>query len=233
MRVLALETSQRQATLAAILDDSSGGQRARCSVLSERTLAPEERTAQSLVPAINEMLASCLWRPADVELICVSTGPGSFTGLRLGVTAAKTLAYATEASLVGVPTMAAIAARASADGGRLWTVLDAQRRELFSACFSVLPGKSAQPLVPTSLLSIDCWLEQVCPGDTVSGPPVASLLERFPTGVVASPAASWAPRAVEVGQLGAAAFHRGEAIDPMQLVPQYYRRSAAEEKADC
>lgn len=232
MRVLALETSQRQATLAALDYGEVATDEPRAAVLEFRELPQAERTARSLVPAIGEVLAGCNWQPAELDLICTSTGPGSFTGLRLGVTTAKTLAYATGAALVGVPTLAAIAAAAGLCAGRLWTVLDAQRQELFAACFSVT-AQAATPRLPgTCTVSIEAWLDQLHPGDSVSGPPLAKLIDRLPAGVVVTPVETWAPRAVEVGELGIAAWCRGEVVDPIQLVPEYFRRSAAEEHAD-
>ncbi|MCG8450417.1 MAG: tRNA (adenosine(37)-N6)-threonylcarbamoyltransferase complex dimerization subunit type 1 TsaB [Pirellulales bacterium] len=226
MRVLALETSQRQASLAALHGQEPNEPLADAKVLHTSTLPPQKRTAQALLPAVRAVLAKCNWRPTELDLVCVSTGPGSFTGLRIGVTTAKTLAYATGAHLVGVHTLAVIAARAKGYSGRLWTLLDAQRQELFAACFPV------EGRINTEVLHSDAWLEQLRPGDTVSGPPLRKLVDRLPPEITATAMETWSPRAIEVGQLGVAAFCRGEVVDPMQLVPRYFRRSAAEEKAD-
>jgi len=195
-------------------------------------LPDDQRTAQSLLPTLEKLLKRCGWKPCDLELICVTVGPGSFTGLRLGITTAKTLAYATEAELVGVSTLAAIAANVEADGGRLWTMLDAQRQELFTACFE--PGWQIQEsdLSRTQILGIEDWLKQLQAGDLVAGPPLAKLRERLPAGVEAIDPQLWKPRAAMVGRLGFAAHQQGQGVDPMQLVPNYYRKSAAEEKAE-
>ena len=63
-------------------------------MLAEQPLDPTRRSAQTLAPAIATLLDAVEWRPADVELVAVATGPGSFTGLRIGVTTAKAFAYA-------------------------------------------------------------------------------------------------------------------------------------------
>ncbi len=175
-------------------------------------------------------------------LVATTTGPGSFTGLRIGVVAAKTLAYATGARLVGVHTLAAIAAHQRAAGfipavrlevtkARLWTVLDAQRGELFVACFE--PGRQLAdaPHPATEILSVDQWLARLAPGDFVAGPPLAKLAPRLPAGVRATNEAASPPSAAAVGRLAVELFHRGGAVDPLALVPNYYRKSAAEEKA--
>ena len=157
--------------------------------------------------------------------MCVATGPGSFTGLRIGVTTAKTWAYANSSKLVGVHTLEAMATRLSPTPERLWTILDAERKELFVSCFSA--NDDAQ----TRILPVKEWLDELQPYEHVTGPPLTRLKDRLPPNVTLAPAELWAPRAEEVGHLGIAALERGESVDPMQLVPNYYRRSAAEEKA--
>ncbi len=174
-------------------------------------------------------MGDCGWKPSQLELICVTTGPGSFTGLRIGVTTAKTLAYATGAKLVGVHTLAAMVAGLEFSAPRLWAILDAQRQELFVARFE----PNWQEQTPTTqVLPVDLWLEQLRPGEVVSGPPLKKLAGRMPEGVRIADEKHWPPKAEQVGQLGFSAFQAGHTIDPMQLVPHYYRKSAAEEKAD-
>jgi tRNA threonylcarbamoyladenosine biosynthesis protein TsaB len=232
MRILALETSGRLGSIALL--------RARdgtAAVLDARELPAGERSARTLLPAVQNALAEQGWRPADLELIAVTTGPGSFTGLRIGVVAAKTLAYALGAKLVGVHTLAAMAENVvTASGGvstpaRLWTVLDAQRQELFAARFDASRPIIDQAHPATEIIAIDAWLDRVELGDAVAGPPLAKLTPRLPAGVVAVPQELWQPSAAAAGRLGFALYERGESIEPLELVPRYYRKSAAEERA--
>ncbi len=226
LRILALETSERVGSLATLQASQE-----QIAIVRSVSLPSDQRSAQSLLPAIRSLLAECAWKPSQLDLLCVSTGPGSFTGLRIGVTTAKTLAYATGAKLVEVHTLAAIAAGVSPAYERLWTILDAQRQELFVAKFE--PGWQDQPsLLPeTHILSIEQWLQALSPGDAVSGPPLQKLADRLPAEVQVVDAKFWKPNAEAVGRLGVAAFQNGHAVDAMQLVPRYYRKSAAEEKA--
>jgi tRNA threonylcarbamoyladenosine biosynthesis protein TsaB len=226
LHVLALETSGRVGSIALIEAD---GDSAR--VLREVWLSPGERTARSLLPGIDALLRQYAWRPADVELIATTTGPGSFTGLRIGVVAAKTLAYATGAKLVGVHTLAAIAAGAGATAAQLWTVLDAQRQELFVASFDTRRPIADQATPTTEILSIDAWLARLSPGDAVAGPPLAKCRDRLPEGVAILDEAKWSPAAAFTGQLAVELFHCGATVDPLALVPNYFRKSAAEEKS--
>src|SRR5262245_33492571 len=85
MRILAIETVGSTGSVAAL--DERG-------VLAELALDSRRRSAQTLVPGMAALVESVGWRSRDVELVAVASGPGSFTGLRIGVTTAKTFAYA-------------------------------------------------------------------------------------------------------------------------------------------
>jgi tRNA threonylcarbamoyladenosine biosynthesis protein TsaB len=227
VRVLAIETSGRVGSIAAL--EVSRGQSA---AIDERWLPPDQRTARSLLPTIHSLLSDHAWRPGELDMVCTTTGPGSFTGLRIGVVAAKTLCYATGAALVGVHTLSAIASAVDAGRRRLWTVLDAQRKELFVACFE--PGLSIvdQAAPPTQVLGVDDWLARLAAGDAVAGPPLARLRHRIVQGVQVIDEQRWTPTAAAAGRLAIELLARGSSIDPLMLVPRYYRKSAAEEKAN-
>ncbi len=226
MRVLALETSERIGSVAVL-----NAQKNLIDLIHSAALPGDQRSAQSLLPALIEILAACDWRADDLDLICVTTGPGSFTGLRIGVTVAKTLAYATSAKLVGVPTLSAMAASVPLGQQRLWAILDAQRQELFAACFADGGQVAAMSSPEESVVGIDEWIRQLREGDTVVGPPLKKLSERLPASVDVADETSWSPQAALVGRLGIAAYQEGKSDDPLQLVPHYSRQSAAEEKA--
>ncbi len=234
MRILALETSVRDASVALLEQDR---------LVSQRILAVQQRTASAVVPLIAEQLRAAGWRAEQLELVVVSQGPGSFTGLRVGVTAAKTLAYATRAAVVGVPTLDVIAAQADGQVPRLDVVMNAQRQQVFVASYGS-QGAGREPLGSTRILDNQVWLDtlanksplregvEVTPAEMVTGPALHRLREQIPAGVrVASPE-QWSPRAVTLGRLGHQAYRSGRRDDLWKLVPQYYRLSAAEEVWD-
>ena len=230
MRVLAIETSGRLGSVA-LLDTNQGE-----AGIVEQTTPEGERTAQSLLPTVEQLLQQRSWRPIDVELVCVTTGPGSFTGLRIGVVTAKTFAYATGAKLVGVHTLAAIAHGVKQFCGdiipmRLWTILDAQRQELFAAEFDLSRPIVEQAQPATEIIGIDDWLSRLTAADAVAGPPLSKLQDRLPAEVASLPPRLWQPTAASVGRLAIQLFDLGDQINPLELVPRYYRKSAAEEKA--
>ena len=126
MKILALETTDAVGSVAAMSDGN---------LLLELELNQQQRTAQSLPPGMKTLLERVGWKPADVQLVALTIGPGSFTGLRIGVTMAKTFAYSVGAEILGVNTLDTIAEAAPADVSALTAVIDAQRGDIVSRSF--------------------------------------------------------------------------------------------------
>ena len=218
MRILAIETVERSGSVAALDDET---------LVAQRRLEARRGSARSLAPAIAALLSEAGWRPTDVALVAVAVGPGSFTGLRIGVTTAKAFAYAAGCEIVGVGTMPAIAAQADDNTPRLSVVVDAQRGELVAADFTRADDRSWIEATETRVLPADEWLAS---RTTVAGPALAGLVDRLPAGVNAAARSSWGPTAEAVGKLGLALYRAGERSSPFDLVPRYARRAAAEER---
>lgn len=227
MRILALETSGRCGSVALLEGDPS----TKLAALRLAIRLPaDERTAQSLAPAMRQALVDLEWAPGSLELIAVSQGPGSFTGLRVGVTTAKTLAYAVGAKLIGVSTLAVLAHQSKFTENRVWSVLDAQRGELFAQAYE--KGDDISLVTDaTEIIAAESWLHELREGDTVTGTVLMKLRDRLPKGVEPVEISLWEPTAPTVGELGWQRFLQGLTDDVWQFVPQYHRRSAAEEKA--
>jgi tRNA threonylcarbamoyl adenosine modification protein YeaZ len=103
---------------------------------------------------LKELLHEVDWCVESINLVVVAVGPGSFTGLRIGVTTAKTLAYAVGAEVIGVNTLAVIASQAPRSDTPLWVVIDAQRGELFAAKFDAERKLIGETQEPTHLSSL-------------------------------------------------------------------------------
>ena len=217
MRILAFETTGLAGSVAALDDER---------VELARALPAERRSAQTLAVGLREALAAVGWRPRDVELIAVAVGPGSFTGLRVGIATAKMLTYAIGCPLIGVPTLAAIASQAPADASPLWVALDAQRGELYAARY----GAELATLRPTEIIGAAAFLAGLAPGDAVTGPALETLAPKLPTGTRVVDRALWAPSATAVGRMALRDYRIGRRDDPFQLAPVYLRRTAAEEQ---
>jgi len=225
MRILALETTGKTGSVAA-LDN--------CNILAELMLDQNQRSARSLAPAMQALLARVDWSPQDVQLVGVSVGPGSFTGLRIGVVAAKVFAYAVGADILGINTLEAIALGCAADlpdiQSKVSAAIDAQRGEVVAQSFSIHSPDRVEAMGPQELLPADQWLTRLAPGTVVSGPALLRLADRLPPGVEALDRRDWFPRASAVGRLAAQYHTAGRRDDFWKLVPHYSRRSAAEEK---
>jgi tRNA threonylcarbamoyladenosine biosynthesis protein TsaB len=224
-RILAIETSGRHGSVAALAGESGVAK-----PIGQIVLTPDQRTAQALAPATKQLLSDVRWSPGDVELVAVAVGPGSFTGLRIGVTTAKAFAYAVGAEVVGVNTLHALATQAPPSDAPFWTVSDAQRQELFASKFVVGENLGVRIECDTKIIPQDRWLAELRAGDRVIGPALKRLASRLPAGVEALPEEYWQPMAIAVGQVAWKAYQSGKRDDVWKLAPNYYRLSAAEEK---
>ena len=225
MRILAIETSGRRGAVATLFGEADNAR-----LIHQTVLADDERTARALAPTLRQLLAKTGWSPNFVQLVAVAIGPGSFTGLRIGVTTAKTLAYAVGAEIIGVDTLAVLAAQVPPTGGPLWAIMDAQRQELFAARFERHGAAGLREASDTLIVPQDDWLAGLHAGEFVTGPALPKLAARLPTGVVAVTEDPWHPTAAAVGDVAWRAYQNGQRDDVWKLVPNYYRPSAAEEK---
>jgi tRNA threonylcarbamoyladenosine biosynthesis protein TsaB len=223
VNLLALETSGRTGTVAIFADGR---------LVLQRQLATDQRSAQSLLPAIRSCLAEAGWAPGQTDLVAVTTGPGSFTGLRVGVVAAKTFAYAAGCEVMGVETLRVIAVQSAQDAADLSAVIDAQRNQLYCGFFRVDHEGQVDALRTTRILDFEDWLAELRPGTVVSGPGLrhGELVDRLPKTVRAADESVWVPRAATVALLAWRDYRAGRRDDLWKLAPNYYRKSAAEEK---
>ena len=230
MLILAFDTSGVAGSVA-VLD----GPR----LLAERVLDPARRSAQTLAPAIIDTLARSQVQPAQIRLVATTVGPGSFTGLRVGVTAAKTFAYAVGAEVIGVSTLEGIAHQCGplAPRAEVYAVLDAQRKEVFLGRFQNEPpvvGDELPRLTRLSadaIMAADAWLASLPAGAIVTGMGLNCLQGRLPASAVVAPQSQLEPQAATVGRLAWRDYQLGRRDDLWKLAPVYLRPSYAEEKA--
>lgn len=219
--ILALETSELTGSVAAAADSK---------VLAELELDSKQRSAQSLAPTIRSLLQQVGWEPRQIDLVAVTVGPGSFTGLRVGVATAKVFAYAIGAEVLGISTLEAIAAAAPAGVQAVSAAVDAQRGDVIAQRFRRQPTAWLAPEGEAALVSMDKWLAALPPGFTVSGPVLKKLADPLPVGITMSDRAFWRPMAGNVARLAYRDYQAGRRDDLWNLLPLYSRPSAAEEK---
>jgi tRNA threonylcarbamoyladenosine biosynthesis protein TsaB len=220
-RVLLLDTSGQRGTIALAAGET---------VLGVRTLDETRRHARDLAPRAQALLTEQGWRSRDVQLVVVSRGPGSYTGLRVGVMAAKAFAYATGCALVAVDTFAIIASQAPPDASRLVVIADAQKDKVYAQTFERQPDGSFRPGSELAIVPVAVLLSGLRPGDRLSGPGVAKCENRLPDGITVVAAGLREPQPEALLPLGLARYHNGERDDVFALEPLYLRPSSAEEQ---
>lgn len=220
--MLIIETSDKPGVVALAHGDK---------LLGERRLDEARRHARDLAPAVAALLAEQCWRARDLDGVIVSRGPGSYTGLRVGVMSAKTLAFAVGCRLLAVDTFAAIARQVPPEAQTVDVVADAQQDKLYVQRFSRQPtGGAWQAQARLVIVPIAVWLPQLAPGVWASGPGLAGRIERLPASALVVPEDNWRPGADSLLTLGLERWQRGERDDPFAVEPLYLRPSSAEEK---
>ncbi len=131
MLILAFESSAKPASAALVKDGQLLSQYMQCSSLTH---------SRTLLPMAEDMLKNAELRLSDVDFIAVAHGPGSFTGIRIGVATVKGLAWAAEKPCVGVSTLEAMAWHGLAVGGYICPVMDARRSQVYNALFKIENG---------------------------------------------------------------------------------------------
>ena len=132
MLILAFESSAKAASAALVKDGKLISQYSQCSGLTH---------SRTLLPMAEDMLKNAEMKLSDVDLIAVAHGPGSFTGIRIGVSTVKGLAWAAEKPCVGVSTLEALAWHGVACDAYVCPVMDARRNQVYNAIFKIENGR--------------------------------------------------------------------------------------------
>jgi tRNA threonylcarbamoyladenosine biosynthesis protein TsaB len=229
MNILAIDTSLAPGAVAAVGPTDN---------VAERVLPEAVEHARLLADAVTGVTAEAGWTIADTDVVAVIIGPGSFTGLRVGVTTAKALAWATGSRLVGVSACEVIAVGTAAALGcapvPIHVAFDAGRGELFVA--RVVPSTAAASgwsVEPGGLIAAAEWPRTLAAGSIVSGPGLAIVKARLDarTDITVAPPTAWRPAAVDLAHIARLRAVAGTVDDPASLVPEYIRPSYADEQA--
>ncbi|MBQ8217480.1 MAG: tRNA (adenosine(37)-N6)-threonylcarbamoyltransferase complex dimerization subunit type 1 TsaB [Oscillospiraceae bacterium] len=132
MLILAFESSAKAASVALLKDGALVSQYSQCTALTH---------SRTLLPMAEDMLKNAELSIKDVDMIAVAHGPGSFTGIRIGVSTVKGLAWAAGKPCVGVSTLEAMAWHGLSAGGYICPVMDARRSQVYNAIFKIEGGR--------------------------------------------------------------------------------------------
>ena len=231
MRVLALDTTTRALSAAVVEDDR---------LLAARESDPTRTHAERLPADLLDVLAAAGLDIGGVDVFSVAAGPGSFTGLRIGIATMQGLAFVQQKTMVAVPifdALAHVAADRVAVGTVVATWIDAHRRDVYSALYRVsgAPRYTRERLVPIDAPAVgdpqgtlERWLASGIHPDAFIGSGALMysrvVAELAPRAVVEPTP----PLAATIGMVAAARAAAGESVDPAAVQPLYVRRPDAE-----
>jgi tRNA threonylcarbamoyladenosine biosynthesis protein TsaB len=220
---LAIETSGRIGSVALTIDGV---------LVAEDQFQHGLQHAAQMVPMIDRLCGAHGVQPADLQSLFVSVGPGSFTGLRIGVTLAKALWLARGVKVVAVPTVRVLAENAPPEAQHVIVVLDAKRDQIFTAGFDRAADGSWKEVSPAALSNVPAMLAAAARPVHLLGEGIAYHRRFIPDdpSVIVTPEETWRARAAVVAALGRELSEAGVFADPMTLTPLYIRRPEAEEK---
>lgn len=222
MLTLAIDTATKVCTVALCRDTK---------ILAEYSINMGMTHSEGLLPQLDQLLARTGVKKEEIELLAVSMGPGSFTGLRIGLATAEAMAYSWQCYLHGVDTLKALAYNIPLEGRVLSPVLDAQKGNFYQALYEWRKGELVE-LSPVAVVSREQALERIA----LQGTPALLLGEcdklvkaGLPEFVQAAPEALRLPKASSVALAAQHDFDAENDKKIFGLEPYYIRRSEAEE----
>lgn len=224
MKVLSVDTSSVVATCA-VLDEEK--------LLGEYTLNQDMTHSERLIPMIKVVMDSLALSPSDIDLFAASNGPGSFTGLRIGLATVKGLAHSVDKPVLGVSTLEALAFNIPW-ANTIIPIMDARRDRVFTGIYSWENGKLSNTMEPTiveveELLDfIDTNYEELIfngDGTLVFADDIVKVLGNK---AHFAPVSLNMARASSVGELALLKWKSGCRNNYFDLVPDYLRESQAQ-----
>lgn len=222
--VLALETTGKCGSIALVSPDHT---------LAEYSLDTKTTHSRRLLSGIDWIMHDADLSWPDIDAVAVSLGPGSFTGLRIGLSTAKGLVMAANNKMIGVPTLDGLACQIPFSTHQICPVIDARKKEVYTAFFRYSPEYkniervSDYRAVEPHALAAQINEPTIFLGD---GATVYGRLFKQELGDLAmlAPAAMFFARAACVGKIALEMLKNQEAIDPATATPIYIRKSDAE-----
>lgn len=222
MKILGIDTSTPIGSVALIDDDN---------IVAEHTLNIVQAHSSRLMPAIDTVLKWGEITPDELDGCAIGIGPGSFTGIRIGVATVKSLCYAVDKPIVGVSTLEAIAYNFRWTEALVCPILDARRNEVYGGVFH--GGKEWQRISDDLCLPVDSFLAElekhILPESTIIfvGDGIATYGDAIrnihPETAHFADAIFNVPRGAAIAKLGANRLKQGDSDDYWTLVPNYVR----------
>ena len=224
MPILAIDTATLVSSVAVATDKK---------LLAELTLQTKLTHSEVLMPHIEQILSMTKVKKNELDAIAVSIGPGSFTGLRIGLATAKTIAYALDIPIIGISTLAALAYHYPVGDVYIAPLLDAQKGNVYISLYTWEDGQLHEAYEPT----VKSFDDVLAAGQRLDKPVVflgekavakADEIKAAGGNIIMAMPHVVMPRAANVAMLGLDLLAKGKQDDVMSLEPLYIRRSEAE-----
>ncbi|MCF8129478.1 MAG: tRNA (adenosine(37)-N6)-threonylcarbamoyltransferase complex dimerization subunit type 1 TsaB [Deltaproteobacteria bacterium] len=217
--ILALNTSTRQCSIALLKMDRT--------VIAEQLMFEGKGHFSGLMPAVDGLITDCGLNRKDIKSVAVATGPGSFTGLRVGLSLAKGFSHALQVPVIGISSLKALAFQLPLTPHPIVPLLSSRRGEVFTALFLWNRKNELERKEKDNCFKLET-IPSLFPDRTVfigndflsQG---ALLKERIGNPARIAPPQCWQLRANSVGALALNRFDAGDLDDPDSLVPRYFR----------
>jgi tRNA threonylcarbamoyladenosine biosynthesis protein TsaB len=224
MRIIGIDTATAFGSVGLVEDGR---------VVAERSWEAASGHARKLAPTVRAVCEAAGWAPTSAEAVAISIGPGSFTGLRIGLGFAKGLAYAGKMAMVPVPTLDALAPVADGDPGELvCPILDARRGEVYAALYAIPERGRLEQLWGPELVRPGELVGRISSRCRFLGDGVATYAGQIESALgrdaVLLPFSHYHPAGGAVALEGMRGFVAGRAQPIGQLEPDYVRAAYAE-----
>jgi tRNA threonylcarbamoyladenosine biosynthesis protein TsaB len=222
MKILALETATMTGSIAIMEEEE---------LIAEVRINIKVAHAERLMPSIDWLLKASHVSVEEIDAFAVSIGPGSFTGLRIGLSTAKGFSYATKKPLVPVPTLDAFARTLPFSPYYICPMLDARKKEVYTALYK-WEDKLCKKIIPETAIKPEDFLKEIKGKILFAGDGAkiykALIVDILKDRAVFAPRARMSPSASTVAEIAIEKLKQGISTDPVGLTPFYIRRSEAE-----
>jgi tRNA threonylcarbamoyladenosine biosynthesis protein TsaB len=223
MKVLGIETSGLIGNIA-VCDGSK--------VVARKSYGKNFSHGKEIISSLESLFNEVKWEPGDIDLIAVSTGPGSYTGLRVGVTCAKTLSYGLGKPVIDVPTLDVLVENVKDTSAKtICPVLDAKRKSVY-ACIYERSSNENRKTTDFLIILPDSLIEILPESTLIFGDGIAPYREIFTQKdlTIVEDEKLCIADAADVARLGLKRYEQGIRCEINALAPLYLRKSEAEEQ---
>lgn len=223
MKILAIDTSTTSGSIALLEDEQ---------LVAELTICSKKTHAERLLPSIKNLLDNAHTKIEDIDGFALTSGPGSFTGLRIGLSTVKGLAWSLNKPIVGVSTLEALAMNLPYADKPICPMLDARKKEVYAGIYKFQDAECSC-IMPDTAISPTALVERIQEPTIFIGDGIQvfkSQILNLKSQILIAPPHLWPIKAFNIGMLAVQRFRRGEIISPENIKLNYLRPSEAEIK---